>query len=190
MELMQAIRTRRSIRSFAKDPIPREIIESLLRAATEAPSPKNNQPWRFVVVAGEKRDSLLATIHGMVQEELAGGRIGVWVEATVRAMENAPVFILVYNRATSRYKTEKDPVLARVIDVQSIGACIQNMLLATHEQGLGALWICDLLDVEPVVRMLQSEEELVAVIAMGYPAVSPPHPPRYPLEDVVTWQTE
>ncbi|WP_243311177.1 nitroreductase family protein [Fundidesulfovibrio agrisoli] len=190
MELMKAMRTRRSIRNFQPTPVPQKLIESLLAAAIEAPSPKNAQPWRFVVVAQKSRDALFARIRVLVEEELAAGRIGVCVRATVRAMEEAPVFVLVYNRATARYSMEKDPVLARVIDVQSIGASIQNMLLAAQEKGLGTLWICDLLDVDPVLRLLQTEDELVAVIALGYPVGDPPRPPRCALADIVTWQTE
>lgn len=190
MELMKAMRTRRSIRNFHPTPVPQKLIESLLAAAMEAPSPKNAQPWRFVVVAQKFRDALFARIRVLVEEELARGRIDVCVRATVRAMEEAPVFVLVYNRATARYCKEKDPVLARVIDVQSIGASIQNLLLAAQEKGLGTLWICDLLDVDPVMRLLQTEDELVAVIALGFPVSAPPRPPRRALADIVTWQTE
>lgn len=190
MELMQAIRSRRSIRHFKSTPVPRDVVEALLAAAAEAPSPKNAQPWRFVVFAGGQRTELLARIKELVGQELAAGRISPCVSPTLRAMEEAPVIVLVYNRATSRYATEKDPIIARVVDVQSIGACIQNLLLAAQERGVGTLWICDLLDVEPVLGVLQADEELVAAVALGYPDCAPPRPPRCAMSDIVTWRTE
>jgi len=187
MELLDSIKNRRSIRAFSNQPISRDIIEDLLLAATDAPSPKNAQPWHFVVYSGAKRNELFDRIQTIVRDEINYGKIDQCVELTVRAMETAPLFIFVFNRSTERYAKEKYPIIARVIDVQSIGASIQNFLLAAHERGLGTLWICDLLDVEPIHTMLVSSEELVAAIAIGYPGITPKKPKRFPLNKVVTW---
>ncbi len=58
MDVVQAIRERRSIRAFKPDPIPKEKVEEVLRMATLAPSAINLQPWEFTVVAGQERERL------------------------------------------------------------------------------------------------------------------------------------
>lgn len=189
MELLNAIKNRRSIRRFLNIPVARDVLESVFDAAIEAPSPKNAQPWNFVVFEGEMRDALIAKISAVVNQELELGHINEGVHATVHALKQAPVFVLVYNRATLRYQKEADPITARIIDVQSIGASIQNLLLAAHEKGLGTLWICDLLDVKPVVELLVSDQELVAALAIGYPGVTPPRPPRRSIDETVSWRS-
>ena len=190
MELLNAIRNRRSIRRFINEPVPRELLEHVFSAAMEAPSPKNAQPWDFVVFEGEKRDTLVAKISTIVDNEWRLGRTNAGVVTTVRVIEQAPVVVLVFNRATARYLKEPEPVIARVIDVQSIGASIQNLLLAAYDKGLGTLWICDLLDVLPVRELLESDQELVAAIAIGFPGERPKHPPRRPIVDSVSWNSE
>lgn len=63
MELLDAIKGRRSIRSFKGDPVPRDLIIEILEAGTWAPSAKNGQQWRFTVLTGEAKIS-----HGPIQE--------------------------------------------------------------------------------------------------------------------------
>lgn len=190
MELLDAIKCRRSIRCFLSDPVPRDFLEYIFNAAMEAPSPKNAQPWDFVVFEGGKRDALVAKISILVEEEMGKGRANAGIVETVRVLAQAPLIVLVFNRATSRYEAEPYPVTARVIDVQSIGASIQNLLLAAHEKGLGTLWICDLLDVRPVLEMMESGKELVAAIAVGYPGETPARPPRRSIDEAVSWSSD
>lgn len=187
MQLDTVIKNRRSIRHFLKTPVPRDVLESVFSAAIEAPSPKNAQPWSLVVFQETPKDELVKTISKLVNEEYKDGHLHPGVLETVNVMKQAPVIVLVYNRATDRYEKEVDPVVARMIDVQSIGACIQNLLLTAYENNLGTLWICDLLDVISVKRMLENELELVAALAIGYTNVDPPRPPRRTLNETVTW---
>lgn len=60
----EAILSRRSLRAFRPDPVPRETVERLLALASRAPSGTNIQPWNVYVVAGEARDRLVAAMHG------------------------------------------------------------------------------------------------------------------------------
>lgn len=58
MDIIEAIKTRKSIRGFKKDPVPREIIEKILEAAVRTPSGMNTQPWEFIVATGEVLDKI------------------------------------------------------------------------------------------------------------------------------------
>ena len=59
MELLQAIKERRSIRKFKPEPIPRELLEQLVKNAMWAPSGMNTQPWKFIVLTGQKKQQFL-----------------------------------------------------------------------------------------------------------------------------------
>ncbi len=160
-EVLRAIKERRSIRSFKIDPVEPEMIEAILEAARWAPSGKNTQPWRLVVVESrEKREQL--------------GRLVTQMDM----IRTAPVTIAVLLDTQAGYDRTKD--------VQAIGACAQNILLAAHSLGLGACWIGRVRD-EQVERVLEAKEheELMMLIPIGYPKESPPPRDRKPLAELV-----
>lgn len=147
--VLQAIRQRRSIRRFTPEPVAREEVEAILEAGRWAPSGLNNQPWRFLVVLpGDPRQEALS-------------RHTKYAHIVRQAQALFCVFLdreVVYNRAK---------------DLQSVGACLQNMLLAAQDLGLGGVWIGEIINQEPeVTRALGLDErslELMAVLAMGRP---------------------
>ncbi|UCF10227.1 MAG: nitroreductase family protein, partial [Candidatus Bipolaricaulota bacterium] len=167
METLEAIARRRSIRRFTREPIPREQVESLLRAATQAPSGKNLQPWRFVVLHGTAKDALVTGLRSAVRGvHSAGGDVGSspW---TVRIMRDAPVLVVVFSRpAPPDMKKWEDDAMR--INLQSIGAAIQNLCLAATASGLGSLWIADVFyDQGGIEREFALPgERLVAAVAL------------------------
>lgn len=162
MDVFEAITSRRSIRSFTGDPVSEEDVAALLDAAHWAPSGLNNQPWKFTVVRDEE-----------IKEKLA--------ECTKYAdtYRAANLGIAVY--------LDHDASYDRTKDVQAIGAAIQNMLLAAHERGLGAVWQGEILNQrEQAEALLNPPEglELMAVVLVGHPAQIPAEKPRKSLEDL------
>ncbi len=74
------------------------------------------------------------------------------------------------------------------VDVQSIGAAIQNLLLAAHDMGLGTLWICDIFYAYPeLCDWLGETRQMIAAVAVGYPDETPSARPRKAVEDVTRW---
>jgi len=148
MELLEGIYSRRSVRHFTSEAVARELLLEIVRAGTWAPSGLNNQPWRFVTI-----------VQSAVRERLA--------ELThySRIVREAPALIAVFIDREAMYNEVKDH--------QGIGACLQNMLLAAHAVGLGAVWLGEILKRADAVReeleMAQSLE-LMAVVAVGHPA--------------------
>ncbi|WP_027369985.1 nitroreductase family protein [Desulfovermiculus halophilus] len=148
--VLQAISERRSIRRFTPAPVSGDQIRSILEAGRWAPSGLNNQPWRFLVVrAGDPRQAALArhTKYG-------------------RIITDAQVLVVVVADTKVMYSATKDH--------QSVGACIQNMLLALHAQGLGGVWLGEILNQEEQVLqeldLSSGPYELMAVVALGHPA--------------------
>ncbi len=192
MELSEAIQKRKSIRKFREKAIPREEIQELIDAACQAPSGKNLQPWHFTVLTGSPKQELVEVMLEAVGKLEKKGIPTGSCRGTARAMAQAPVVILVFNtrgnplnppRGSDRYLWS--------VNIQSIGAAIQNMLLAATERGLGSLWICDTFYADPEIRdWLGRKDELVAAVALGYPDEAPQARPRKSCENVTRWLEE
>jgi nitroreductase len=161
-EVIKAIRTRRSVRDFTDIcPADKEIKE-VLKAGIWTPSGLNNQPWRFIVIKkSETKEEMSKLTHYM------------------RIVKHAPVLIAVFLDVEASYDRLKDGM--------AIGACNQNILLAAHSLGLGAVWLGEILkNKEEVNRLLEAPEnlELMAVIALGYPVSKERSSNRKPLDDL------
>ncbi len=191
METLQAIAARRSIRKFTTQEVPREAVEAVLQAALQAPSGKNRQPWRFVVVAGaEKRAQMIQVMRAGIDASKAEGIPTGTAIMTARVMEQAPVTVFVFNPTGQHPWTQHsvEQTFLEAVDTQSIGAAIQNMLLAAQDMGLGTLWMCDVWSAyEQLAAWLGEPGQLVAAVAIGYPDEQPAARSRRPLSEVVRW---
>ena len=187
--VLEAIARRRSIRNFKDTPIPRESIEKLLAAAVLAPSAKNRQPWRFVVLQGAARTKLARLmVEGADYVESRGDKSGS-CRNSARIVAQAPVTILVFNAAYEHEGIIFDQVTYNAPDIQSIGGMVQTMLLAAEELGLGTLWICDILYGYPLIRQwLGRKEEMVTAVSIGYPAETPAARPRTAWQEITEWR--
>lgn len=155
--------TRRSVRVFKDEDISDEDIEGILEAGRWAPSGLNNQPWRLVIIKDGKK----------------AGEISNYTRYK-SIVENAPLLIAVFLDAEASYDRDKD--------IMSVGAFIQNILLATHARGLGAVWLGEILKQKERVRealQLPEAYELMAVIAVGRPGEEPGEKSRMPLNDLI-----
>ncbi|UCG89328.1 MAG: nitroreductase [Gemmatimonadota bacterium] len=187
---MEAIATRRSIRKFEDRPIPEVAIQAILTAGTQAPSGKNRQPWRFVVVTGEERAAMMRVMREGIAKALARGRDPGSAERTADAMEQAPLTVFVFNPygIHPRLTRSIDQMFLDVLDIQSIGAAIQNMLLAAQDVGIGSLWICDVFEAyEELREWLGEEGQMIAAVSFGYADESPGARPRKPVSAVTRW---
>lgn len=178
MEILPEILNRRSIRKFKNDPVSKDQIRMILQAGIEAPSAKNNQQWRFEVFTGEEKDKLVT----FCVETFANKEKPKMATSTVHSfkiMKEAPVVIVVLNIAEWGQVTP---------EIQSIGACIQNMLLQAEHMGLGSLWICDVLFVNPELeKYLNTSFKLEAAIAIGHKGENPKRRPRMEIDEVTRW---
>jgi nitroreductase len=108
-------------------------------------------------------------------------------EGSARIMAEAPVTVFVFNPAGLRpWLTRSiDQMFTDLVDIQSIGAAIQNMLLAALDLGIGSLWICDVFYAyEELCDWLGQSGQMIAAVSFGYAAESPPARPRRPVAHV------
>ena len=171
MDVYEAISERRSIRRFKDEPLADEVVEKILQAGTLAPSGKNRQPWRFYVVSGDpKKAEMVGILRAAVQRMAAEGNNMRWPEHSVDIMEHAPVTVFVCNPEGQRpwFAHGSDQAMMQVVDTQSVGAAIQNMLLAAQAEGVGSLWICDVfIAYDELCDWLGEKGELIAAISFG-----------------------
>jgi F420 biosynthesis protein FbiB-like protein len=191
MQVLDAIAQRRSIRRFKDSPVPEEDIRAILHAATLAPSGKNKQPWRFIVVEGEaQRAEMVRIMRAGTAELTAQGINPGSSEWTAKSMEQAPVTIFIFDEGETNDERERSFVdfLMNTVDIQSIGAAIQNMLLAALDRGLGTLWICDVFYAyEGLCEWLGENHVMVAAVSVGYPDEDPGPRPRKTVDEVTRW---
>lgn len=205
MELMQAIRTRRSVRDYENRAVPETHLRRIIEAATWAPSGFNKQPWKFIII----RDR--AVIERMVAEvRLKLEEIAKWPgtkgnQKSLMAMFNgftvfkeAPVAIAVL---TCEYVAPMDKILAKekltfeekfrlraLPGLQSVAAAIQNMLLTATAMGYGTCWGTGcLIASEEIEKILKAGDDwqLVAIVPVGVAKVTPKPPKRKAVDAVM-----
>jgi nitroreductase len=150
-DIINTITSRRSIRKYTKDPVTGDTILAILEAGLWAPSGLNNQPWAFVIIREREIKKKLSTLTQYS-----------------RIIIECDVCICVFYDKPEGYNRDKDAM--------SIGACIQNMLLAAYSLGIGSVWLGEILNRKSEVSSLLAigdDHELMAVIALGHPAQSP-----------------
>lgn len=156
MDVLEAIKGRRSIRAFKKAGVSEEIIEKLVDAARWAPSAGNIQPWEFIIVRKPE-----------IKRGLAEAALGQ------SFIEEAPVIFVVCaneERSSQGYGTRGRTLYC----LQDTAAAIQNMHLAAYSLGLGTCWIGTFKEDEAreILKIPQAIRP-VAIIPVGYPAESP-----------------
>jgi nitroreductase len=191
MNTLEAIAARRSIRKFKTDPVPPEMLRTVLKAATQAPSGKNRQPWRFVVVEGEKRAEMVGILRRVIADLKTRGENPGSSEHSTMVMEQAPVTIFVFNPYGHH---PEEPGIGMqawmdVVDIQSTGAAIQNLILAAQDLGLGTLWICDVFFAyTELCDWLGEPGQMIAAVCLGYPDEQPEARSRRPVSEVTRWK--
>jgi F420 biosynthesis protein FbiB-like protein len=196
----QLVRGRRSVRRMRPDPLPRALIEQVLEAARWAPSPHGTQPWRFAVLQDRAiRERMADAMAGSWQENLEMDRqepevVAARLAGSRRRMLEAPVLILVslVTDDLDRYPDDTRQHAELLMAIQSLGAAVQNMLLAAYQLGIDGGWMCAPLFCPEVVRDalgLPSNHIPHALIPLGHAAADPKRRPRRPLSELVTLWT-
>jgi nitroreductase len=183
MELFEAINTRYSVTAVKADAVPRDVIEKILDAGNHAPNHFKVRPWRFFVLTGNARnklgDVMSASQHDRLPDVPQEG-----LDKTRALPLRAPVVIAV---------SVDKPVETKVIEMENISAvsaACENILLAVHALGLGAIWRTGEWARDAKVKEffgLSEDQHIAGFIYIGYPdAVSAPAA-RPSFEDRTVW---
>ena len=192
MSIKEAIKQRRSIRKYLDRKVPEALVLEVLEAAGWAPSAHNAQPWRFIVLSDVSMKRRLA--EAMAASWAAdASKDGTAVEQSqldfsIQRFSNAPVVIVacLTMEGMREYPDAKRRQSERDLAVQSLGAALQNLLLAAYASGLGACWFSSPAFCKETVRKVLNIPETVepqALVLMGYPDEKAPISSRKLLKD-------
>lgn len=182
MEVMEAIKTRRSIRRYKDTPVDDKTIELVLEAARWAPSWKNTQCWRFIVVSdGNMKTELSDTLIKVARGD-------TFVDnPSIEAIRSAPVVIVACAELGKSGFDSGRPVTDKgdwyMFDV---ALAMQNLVLAAHSLGLGTVPVGQF-DAKKVASILGIPEGFCVVVMtpLGYPDQEPKVRPRQELPEIV-----
>ncbi len=178
MEFNTLVQTRRSVRSFEATEVTDEQIAAIIDAGLWAPSPLNLQPWKFIVVSDPDIKSQIKEVAEAAKQEVLDNDGPGWVSKySMDWLIEAPVFIIVV----------VDPKKGGLGDffgqeggaMQAASACVQNMMLAAADMGLGSLWFT-FFRPEKLKALLNVPENLdiAGAIPIGRPKDQAKAPPR------------
>ena len=186
MDLVELIRTRRSIGKFTAAPVSLDLVQELLATAVYAPNHRLTEPWRFVLLAGRAREQYAAIRRDMVLEFMKGqgdSERQQAAEGTFSKFMNVPVYLLVVMRVHG---------IAEIDDEDYAACCclIQNFLLLAWDRGLGTTW--KTFKNDPRMRALAglaADERVVGVVHIGYSAEEERPGQRKPAGERITLLT-
>ncbi len=166
--MMEAIKTRRSIRRYKETPVPENLLKEVLNAARLAPSADNAQPWKIIVVRDEQAKQRVTQACN-----------------SQRFMVQAPVILVVVGIPDEAFQMVGGYMSSHVIDAS---IALDHLTLAAHSLGLGTCWIAWFKE-EKVKDVLGIPEDVrvVALTPLGYPDEDPERPPRKNLEELVVY---
>ncbi len=187
------------MRRFEDRPLPRELLERILRTACMAPSAHNRQPWRFAVVSlgatrGKLTECMAAEFRRDLQADgLPEGEIETRIARGVDRLLHAPGAVVLCSTMAEmdHYADPRRDRAEETMALQSASLAGGQLLLAAHAEGLGACWMCGPLFAPRAVRDaldLPADWEPQALIVLGWPAEQPAARARRPFEDTVRWR--
>ncbi len=197
MEFFEVIRKRRSVRHFTDDPVKESDLVAMIEAASLAPSPKNEQPWHFIVI---KEKQLIENLRDMVDAILTAQVQAAETKVRKKSLKHqrfgavnvfdAPVVIVALSRPYPNSDPDEQPIYNQ--GLQGVAAAIENLHLAAAALGYGGCWAVLPLELGrmEIEAMLGVKKPwfAVAVISVGVPSKQPSPVKRKPLEEIVTFK--
>ena len=188
--VLENIRNRRSVRLFDDKDISESDLQTVLQAANHAPSAHNQQPWRFIIVSGTKKQNLASLVSKKAAEFPKTS--SALLRMASRSISSAPVIVGVVNtgemitHATDLFSLDKKNAhdFFRTMEIQSTAAAIQNLLLAASALGISSVWLGALILIKDDVLSFfeETDGEFMAVVPLGYSEKVRTMPPKKSLE--------
>jgi nitroreductase len=169
MDALAAMLDRASVRRFRPDPVPSELIGRLLDCAVRAPNHKLTEPWRFVVLTGQARDSF-ADIRAQHRLKRFDQPLSPEAQAAAdkvrREARETPAYIIVTALLNPDALTREEDYAATMMATQNLLTAAQALGLATYLRTGGVMQEPALLQ----LAMIPADQRVVAVVSLGYPA--------------------
>ena len=173
MELQDVITSRRSIRKFDDRLVSEEIIMEGINHGIKAPSAHNRQPWKFKVLSLEEKNKVADMLYEKTKD-----LVGHTGPHTANIIREVPHLIMIF--------IDNSIAENRDMDMLSIGACIENMILSYTDNGLGTIWIGNTNIVsDEISKEFNVPYETISCLGVGYKNQDPHARPRKDIEEVI-----
>ncbi len=189
---MDIIEKRSSTRLFKSADINIGTLKQIISAGLTAPSPKNRQPWEFIVIVDKKKKNDLANSMKIEIEKLLfekPGRKDIKASLdTIEIIRQAPVLVLVcyVNNMVDIHDDGVNWVISakdvEAVEIQSIGAAVENMLLKAEALGIGSLWCADVLYAYNSISQFSSFP-IISAVCFGYKQTHSTSPSRKNIDE-------
>jgi len=211
-EMLEWLRSRRSVRTFRAEPVPREVLERVMEGAITAPSNTNRQPWKFAVVcAAAMRKQIVdavaarvAAMKAIIEKSRHAESYGDYGDFFFEPLASAQVIVipqyreypdLIANLIESGGGDPKAFTTAASMQAElcSTSMAIMSLLLQAHAEGLGACMMAGPIVAKTEIQALLGIAEpwrMVGAIAIGWPVGDAPARGRKPVDRVVQWIEE
>lgn len=169
MTILEIMRRRQSIRKYQATPVPEDVLARVLEAARMAPSGKNLQPWKFIVVKdpGTKAKLAVASVNQ-------------------RFIAEAPVVVVACGFPDNCYAKMGRYMKSWPVDV---AIALEHLILQAAEDGLGTCWIGAFEETEvKAILGVPEEVKVLALTPLGYPSERPGFRGRKSLEEIVSYE--
>lgn len=168
MSVLKIIQKRRSLRKYRGDRVPEDVLQRVLEAARLAPSGKNYQPWKFIIVQDKE-----------LKEKLARA------SAEQFFMAEAPIIIVACGFPDNSYSRMGRYMKSWPVDVT---IALEHLILQATEEGLGTCWIGSFEETEvKAILSIPEEVKVLALTPLGYPDETPPYRGRKRLDEIVSY---
>ncbi|WP_157448397.1 nitroreductase family protein [Deinococcus geothermalis] len=187
LDLLTAVRERRTVdlKALKPDPIPREVLLTLLEAANWAPSHGRTEPWRFVVFTGEGRRQLADTLAMSLARLKGAAQPDPEVQRAQRERQNlAPVWIAV------AAEPAEQPRMPLHEEQWAVACAVQTLMLTARALGIASKWITNAASLHPHTREalgFGEQVSMMGLVYLGYPQGEWPVGERRSIEDKVRW---
>jgi len=198
MEAIECIKTRMSIRKFKPEPVPKEVLLDIVRAAQRSPSYKNGQPWEVAIVSGARKDALSERLVELINSgtpiapdmaepakwsPAVAARMGKHMDKRARIFGvdfSDPVLIKKSKIANSRFYGAPHGIFLYqdgelpTWSIFDMGLFAQSLMLAAHANGLGTVPQAFLIDHAPAIKEflgLPASKRLILGMSIGYPDI-------------------
>jgi len=165
MDIIENIKSRRTIGLMKEDLVPDEIINKLLDVATWAPNHKKTEPWKFRVVTGDSRIKLGKEMISIIKNELSvdSDKKLKQIDKIKKVVTSAPVIIAIAVSPSGK--------VPKIEEVSAVSCAIQNMLLTANEMGLASIWRTGNVIYQKELNnflSLSESDDIIGLIYLGY----------------------
>jgi F420 biosynthesis protein FbiB-like protein len=190
------LRGRRSIRTYHDRPVDPDVLERVVGAACHAPSPHHSFPWRLAILTGDEAKTRLADAMAarwqadLTRDGIPPADIDAELGKSRRRLVASPIVLVgsVYHEPLDEYPDYERQRAETLMAAHSLGAALQNVMLAAHANELASCWMCAPVFCSEVVRdALGLDRDLIphAIVTIGYPVQPPRDRPRPDIDQIV-----